>query len=52
VLCRTVAASNGTFSCHGTIPRGRRSGKRGNHTIEATGTSGGMSTSNFTLVRR
>ncbi len=52
VLCRTVAASNGTFSCHGTIPRPRRSGKKGNHTIEATDTSGGMSTSNFTLVRR
>ncbi len=52
VLCRAVAASNGTFSCHGTVPRLRRSGKKGNHTIEATGASGGATTSKFTLVRR
>jgi hypothetical protein len=52
VLCHTSAASNGTFSCRGTIPRLRRSGKKGNHMIEASGATGGMSTSNFTLVRR
>ena len=52
VLCHTTAASNGTFSCRGTIPRGRRSGKRGVHTVEATGSGGGSSTSKFTLVRR
>jgi hypothetical protein len=52
VLCQTVAASNGTFSCHGTIPRPRRSGKKGTHTIEAAGSGGGTSTSKFTLVRK
>ncbi len=55
VLCRTVVQSNGTFSCHGTIPRRGRSGKRGQHTIEATGTAtgsgGAMTTSIFDLAR-
>jgi Bacterial Ig-like domain (group 2) len=51
VLCSTVAASNGAFSCHGAIPRRGRSGKPGVHTIEATAT-GATSTSKFTLVRK
>ena len=52
VLCRAVAASNGTFQCRGTIPRLRRSGKRGKHTVEAIGGGGGVGASTFTLVRR
>ena len=52
VLCNAVAASNGTFQCRGRIPRLRRSGKKGKHTIEAVGGTGGVGTSTFTLVRR
>jgi hypothetical protein len=52
VLCHTMAASNGTFSCHGTVPRLRKSGKRGNHTIVASNGAGGQTTTNFDLVRR
>jgi trimeric autotransporter adhesin len=52
VLCRAVAASNGTFQCRGNIPRARRSGKQGNHTVEAVGGKGGKVASTFTLVRR
>jgi len=51
VLCHTMAASNGTFSCHGTIPRRSRSGKVGMHTIDATG-PGATTTSKFNLVRQ
>jgi uncharacterized protein YjdB len=56
VLCTTVVQTNGTFSCHGTIPRQARSGKKGQHTIEATGTGStgsgsAMTTSTFNLVR-
>ncbi len=51
VLCKPVAASNGTFSAR-SIPRLRRSGKKGKHTIEAVGGAGGVGTSTFTLVRR
>jgi len=53
VLRHTVAASNGAFSCHGAIPRRGRSGKLGIHTIQATATAtGATSTSKFTLVRK
>jgi hypothetical protein len=52
VLCHTTAASSGTFACRGSIPRMARAGKRGLHTIEATGPTGGKSTSTFNLVRR
>jgi hypothetical protein len=52
VLCHTTAASNGTFACRGSIPRMARAGKRGFHTVEATGSTGGKSTSMFNLVRR
>ncbi len=51
VLCHTVAASNGAFSCHGAIPRRGRSGKLGVHTIEATAT-GATVKSKFTLVHK
>ncbi|MGD0378599.1 MAG: Ig-like domain-containing protein [Acidimicrobiales bacterium] len=56
VLCTTVVQSNGTFSCHGTIPRQARSGKKGQHTIEATGTGNtgsgnALTTSTFNLAR-
>ena len=51
VLCHTMAASNGTFSCHGTIPRRSRAGKPGPHTVQATA-PGATSSSQFDLVRR
>jgi Bacterial Ig-like domain (group 2) len=51
MLCHTTAAANGSFSCRGAIPRGRRAGKRGSHTIKAVG-AGATGTSTFTLVRR
>jgi len=51
VLCTTVVQANGTFSCHGAIPRSGRSGKRGQHKIEATGSGSAMTMSSFNLVR-
>ena len=51
VLCSTRAASNGTFTCKGSIPRLRRSGKKGKHTVEALGATGTKGISTFTLVR-
>jgi hypothetical protein len=52
VLCSTTVASDGTFSCGGSIPRMSRSGKKGQHTIVALDPQGDKSTSTFTLVRR
>jgi hypothetical protein len=50
VLCTATVGANGKFSCRGTIPRGRRGGKRGVHTIVAKQTSGTQAKTNFTLT--
>ena len=52
VLCTTIVASNGTFSCNGKIPRRARSGKRGHHTIVAAASSSqNPTTTIFNLIR-
>ena len=51
VLCQATVATNGTFSCGGTIPRASRSGKKGKHTIVATESSAAQGTTIFTLLR-
>jgi len=51
VLCQATVATNGTFSCGGTIPRASRSGKKGKHTIAATESSAAQGTTIFTLLR-
>ncbi len=51
VLCQATVATDGTFSCGGTIPRASRSGKKGSHTIVATESSAAQGTTIFTLLR-
>jgi len=50
VLCKTSAQADGSFSCVGKIPRGRRGGKRGVHTIVAKQSSGPQATAKFTVT--
>jgi hypothetical protein len=52
VLCNSVVAQDGTFSCRGVVPRGARSGRRGGHTVTALATSGKSGSTIFTLVVR
>jgi hypothetical protein len=49
-LCTATVGANGKFSCRGTIPRGRRGGKRGVHTIVAKQSSGAQAKINFTVT--
>jgi hypothetical protein len=50
VLCQTTVDALGGFSCKGSIPHGRRGGKRGVHVIMATESSGTQATARFTLT--
>ena len=52
VLCRTTVSLTGTFSCTGPMPRAARSGKRGKHTVVASGSTGDHQNATVTLVRR
>jgi len=49
-LCKTSAQADGSFSCLGKIPRGRRGGKRGDHSIVAKESSGRQATAKFTVT--
>jgi hypothetical protein len=49
VLCTTTVSANGSFACGGKIPRRLRSGKRGQHTVVASGPSAAQTI--FTLLR-
>jgi virginiamycin B lyase len=51
LLCNAIAARDGTFSCRGHIPTGRRAGGAGTHTIKANGTSGTKAKTLFLLTR-
>jgi hypothetical protein len=51
VLCNTTVAPDGTFSCGGTIPRARKSGKKGNHNVVANETPAATGMTIFTLIR-
>ena len=50
VLCTATVGADGRFSCTGKIPRGRRGGKRGVHTIVAKEPSGAQATTRFTVT--
>jgi hypothetical protein len=49
ILCSTTVSANGSFVCGGKIPRRLRSGKRGQHTVVASGPSAAETI--FTLLR-
>jgi hypothetical protein len=51
VLCTATADAGGGFTCSGEIPGWRRSGKKGQHTIVASQSSGPQATGYFTVVR-
>jgi hypothetical protein len=50
VLCTTTVDLVGNFSCTNAIPRGRRGGKRGQHTIVATQSSGAQVRTRFDVT--
>lgn len=50
-LCQAVVSSDGTFSCSGAIPGGRRSGRLGTHTVTAAVANSGASSAVFDLLR-
>ena len=49
-LCTATVASNGTFSCSGSIPKGRRAGPIGEKTVNGIVSSTTQATTTFNLT--